>query len=266
MFRKQHGKTEKELAGYRPYCFVEKHNGTWTPLSQKYAGYIDIFKLEQTIKKRNQMEVSKDAAVCQGVALFYIEQNCSMEHIHSKALSSENVGIQKFPGKTKVHSLTKVAKNQLSYSTEVEARKAMSNLGYTLISVSNNHSERNRPSIKKILQNIESAKEDQKNLFLIAGYCMGMNNGVPYDDAGHAFVIVHIDNQWKFFEANRGEVAFNTKQELFGWLYEEIEKGELQELTRAREVKPNVTRYFYDFDIAEYYKTPQMKSQTKPGM
>ncbi|VVC76634.1 hypothetical protein AQUSIP_19570 [Aquicella siphonis] len=248
--------TTYNLAGYSDYQFVTEFNGIWTPFSQTEAGYVGILTLFKTLQKKHHLpHLVTDAAACQGIALLYIENGCSM-----RGISTAN------PDRQTIHpsSLAKAVNYQARHSSTLAGRAAMTDpSGKIRCQLLSADAYPKQWNLEKMLARLNPS---DGNIFFLTGYCEGWSQGRQYEGA-HAFVIAHDGHVWKFFESQRGEAAFSRLEDLQAWIRKESASGTLREFNTSDpvEVRPGVTRRYSAYTLDAYSKDFTLdKSLTEP--
>lgn len=262
-------RNEINLMGYYPYTLVNKFAGEWTPFNQTANGYVATLSLFKQQQNRYSLaNLNTDGAACQGITLLYIENDCSMS-----ALSNAVPELAKINPK----SLAKAINYQVEYQGDEGARQALTTKGKCK-KISYDDAP-NKMNFKDLLNRIYAEVfKNGANTFYLTVKCVGHLGGsnAPYS-GWHAYVIAGNEDQWKFFEANKGEVVFKKRQNetskdtlvrMLQWLAEESEVGNLQEFTAMLPIvvrEDGTTRKCVNYQVDIYKKdyTPTVTSENE---
>lgn len=220
------------LNGYKPYHANELYGGEWIPFNQVVSGH---------------------SSSCQGLALFYIENNCCMQSVLAKSDNSKAY-------------LPAATRYQQRAGTIEQGRMELLNpsgkIKCSLVSIDMLPREF---SLTTIIKRIEAS---QGNIFFLTGYLQDHSDGKILYEAAHAMVIANVGNRWKFFEGLRGEVTFPTLECLTEWLKVEARDGVLKEFTSEKpvEIKVNLYRRYTNYSLDIYVKDFSLNQKEKPTM
>ena len=113
-------------------------------------------------------------------------------------------------------------------------------------------------SIEKVTQQKASSQ-----LMYIVGECRTTTKDRDEHPGVHAFgIYFDVDvNEIKWFEANRGEVAFKHPKNFIAWLQHEFDQGELKVLNKRHKIQEDEYRQYISFEAYTFIGIPHCQPE-----
>ncbi|NNM58511.1 MAG: hypothetical protein HKM04_01685 [Legionellales bacterium] len=216
----------------------------------RFSGREESFNQGELLRKK----VILQEAACNGISLLMVKNKLQPESTSPFVAVKYAASFFKKEGTSELNMLQSLTfLNQLYLITSVQ-KKHNKNFQFEAFLNENEcrmaGKAQDIPTYKGLLTLIA---RNPANIYYIVGDCEGVADGKQYSGA-HAFVIIadEKNQEYEFFEANRGRAVFPSKEHLLSWLAEEIELGAMPELRTLSEVREGVTRQYTSFDCAAY--------------